>query len=153
MISETLITFIATLGFGILFNIRGKKLFFAALGGAISWFVYLLGLSFDLTTLSALFISSLVFSLYSEIFARILKTPVTTLVICALIPLVPGGGMYYTMYEAVTGNIMKSIEIGITTIASAGTLALGVIFVSTITRLFVSAKRKREIKEYYKNNK
>ncbi|ATD55326.1 threonine/serine exporter family protein [Clostridium chauvoei] len=153
MISETLITFIATLGFGILFNIRGKKLFFAALGGAISWFVYLLGLSFDLTTLSALFISSLVFSLYSEIFARILKTPVTTLVICALIPLVPGGGMYYTMYEAVTGNIMKSIETGITTIASAGTLALGVIFVSTITRLFVSAKRKREIKEYYKNNK
>ena len=153
MISETLITFIATLGFGILFNIKGKKLFFAALGGAISWFTYLLGLHFYLTPLSALFISSIIFSLYSEIFARFLKTPVTTLVICSLIPLVPGGGMYYTMYEAITGNIMKSLETGISTLARSGTLALGVIFVSTLTRLFVSAKRKREIKEYSRNNK
>ncbi|MGL5379573.1 threonine/serine exporter family protein [Clostridium sp.] len=151
MIIQTFIAFIATLGFGILFNIKGKNLFFAAFGGALSWFIYLLCLELKFTTISSLFISSLIFSAYSEIFARVLKTPVTTLVICALIPLVPGGGMYYTMYEAITGNINQSLETGLTTLASAGTLALGVIFVSTSTRLIMSAKRRRERKNFAQN--
>ncbi|MNO98746.1 hypothetical protein D3C76_905000 [compost metagenome] len=64
-----------------------------------------------------------------------MKTPVTTFVICALIPLVPGGGMYYTMYEVVQGNIDKALSLGLETLASAGALALGIIFVSTLTRL------------------
>lgn len=151
MILETIVSFIATFGFGIIFNIKGKKLFFASLGGALSWFIYALCLNLNLTEISSLFLSSVVFSTYSEIFARILKTPVTTLVVCALIPLVPGGGMYYTMFEAVTGNINKALELGLNTLASAGVLALGVIFVSTLTRLIMSHKRKLEIKNLGQN--
>ncbi|MBB6621914.1 threonine/serine exporter family protein [Clostridium gasigenes] len=151
MILETIIAFIATFGFGIIFNIKGKKLFFAAFGGALSWFVYSLCLNLGLTEISSLFLSSVIFSTYSEIFARILKTPVTTLVVCALIPLVPGGGMYYTMFEAVTGDINKSLALGLNTISSAGVLALGIIFVSTITKLIMSHKRKIEIKNLGQN--
>lgn len=147
----TFFSFIATLGFGIIFNIKGKKLFFAALGGAISWFFYSLALEFKLSSISSLFISSLLFSTYCEILARILKTPVTTLVICALIPLVPGGGMYYTMLEVINGDINKALELGINALASAGTLALGVIFVSTITKLIVSHKRSNQYKKYNPN--
>ena len=80
------------------------------------------------------FCSSIIFSIYSEICARKLKTPVTTIIICALIPLVPGAGMYNTMYETITGNVDKAIQLGLNTCASAGSLALGVIFVSTITK-------------------
>lgn len=147
----TFFAFIATLGFGIIFNIKGKKLFFAALGGAISWFFYSLALEFKLSSISSLFISSLLFSTYCEILARILKTPVTTLVICALIPLVPGGGMYYTMLEVINGDINKALELGINALASAGTLSLGVIFVSTITKLIVSHKRSNQYKKYNPN--
>jgi len=151
MILQTIVSFIATFGFGIIFNIKGKKLFFASLGGGLSWFIYTLCLNVGLTEISSLFLSSVIFSTYSEILARILKTPVTTLVVCALIPLVPGGGMYYTMFEAVTGDINKALELGLTTISSAGVLALGVIFVSTLTRLLMSHKRKRESKNFYQN--
>lgn len=151
MILETIVSFIATFGFGIIFNIKGKKLFFASLGGGLSWFIYALCLRLGLTEISSLFLSSVIFSAYSEIFARILRTPVTTLVVCALIPLVPGGGMYYTMFEAVVGNINKALELGLNTLASAGVLALGVIFVSTITRLIMSHKRKLEIKNLGQN--
>ena len=139
----TLVSFFATFGFCIAFNIRGKKIFFAALGGAISWFFYSLPLEMGLSE-----ISSVIFSVYSEVLARIFKTPVTTFVVCALIPLVPGSGMYYTMREAVLGNISKSLELGLNTLASAGTLALGVLFVSTLTRLILSAKRKKEMKKF-----
>ena len=41
---QTIASFIASCGFGIIFNIKGKKLFFAAIGGGLSWFVYALGL-------------------------------------------------------------------------------------------------------------
>ena len=147
----TLVSFFATFGFCIAFNIRGKKKIFAAFGGAISWFIYSLPLELGLCEISSLIISSIIFSIYSEVMARIFKTPVTTFVVCALIPLVPGSGMYYTMREAVAGNISKSLELGLNTLASAGTLALGVLFVSTITRLIFAAKRRKEIKKFAQN--
>lgn len=153
MFIQSLFAFFSSLGFGILFNIKGNKLFYAGIGGGLSWFVSIYCETLGLNTTSSFFIASIVFSIYSEIMARILKTPVTTLIICALIPLVPGGGMYYTMYEAINGNIMKSIELGMNTISSAGSLALGIIFVSTLTRLLMRAKRKREFKELEKISK
>ncbi len=61
------------------------------------------------------------------------------------IPLVPGAGMYYTMYEAITGNVTGSLELGLNTLASSGTLVLGIIFVSTITRLINRRKSKKNL--------
>lgn len=136
--------FIATLGFGIIFNIKGRNLFFASLGGAIGWIFYELFLDLGLYNLTALFASSIIFSAYSEILARVLKTPVTTFVICALIPLVPGGGMYYTMLESIQGNIDKSLQTGLNTISQAGALAVGIIVVSSISRFITSAKNYRK---------
>ncbi|MGG7077770.1 threonine/serine exporter family protein [Clostridium sardiniense] len=155
IILQTIYAFIATLGFGIIFNIHGRNLFFAAIGGGISWFVYALGLEAHFSTTTNFFLSAVVFSIYSEILARKLKTPVTTLVACALIPLVPGSGMYYTMYQAVTGDVMQSLELGLNTLASAGALALGVIFVSTITRQYykVKLKSKVQLKRFQKLKK
>ena len=56
--------------------------------------------------------------------------------------------MYYTMREAISGNVSKSLELGLNTLASAGVLALCVLFVSTITRLILSNKRKKEQKVF-----
>ncbi|MGL5245763.1 MAG: threonine/serine exporter family protein [Sarcina sp.] len=148
ILKEIIASFLATIGFGIIFNIKGKNLIFAGFGGVLGWIVYKFALFYGISDISSMFLASISFSIYSEICARLLKTPVTTLVICALIPLVPGGGMYYTMYEAIQGNAIEALNKALTTISSAGALALGVIFVSTITRLINSAKKK-----YYFKNK
>lgn len=140
MIIQVIVSFLASLGFGIIFNIKGKNLLFAAIGGSLGWFSYLLFTDFNMSKFPALFLSSLIFSTYSEICARLLKTPTTTIIICALIPLVPGAGMYYTMYETISGNVSGAIELGLNTLAEAGSLALGVIFISTITRHVTNRK-------------
>lgn len=145
MIIQIISSVAASLGFGIIFNIKGRKLLFASIGGGISWAFYLIFKNINYSDVLAFFLSAIIFSIYSEIFARILKTPVTTLIICALIPLVPGTGMYNTMYETITGDIYNASLTGINTLASAGSLALGVIFVSSITRQIV------KIKKAYKN--
>lgn len=141
MILEVIAAFISTFAFGIVFNIKGKNLFYAALCGALGWFVYKFSLMIGVANTTSLFLASLALSTYSEVYARILKTPVTTFVIAALIPLVPGGGMYYTMVEAITGDVMKSLEIGINTMASAGSLALGIVLVSTVTKIIIKNKK------------
>lgn len=144
MIEQVIVALIASFGFGVIFNIKGMNLIFAAIGGGLSWFCYLYLNNYGISTILSLFISSIIFSIYSEICARYLKTPVTTLVVCALIPLVPGAGMYYTMHETILGNVSGAVELGLNTLASAGALALGVIFVSTITRQVVNLKMVKE---------
>lgn len=145
MLKEITVSLIATFGFGIIFNIHGKNLIFASLGGGLAWLVYKTALINGFSTSLSLFLSSIVFSSYSEICARVIKSPVTTFVICSLIPLVPGGGMYYTMYAAIQGNIDKALDLGLHTLASAGSLALGIIFVSTITRLMRNSKLNKPV--------
>ncbi|AGF56570.1 MULTISPECIES: threonine/serine exporter family protein [Clostridium] len=144
MIEQVFVALVASFGFGIIFNIRGKYLIFAAIGGGLSWFSYLSLTQNGVGDIMAQFISAIIISMYSEIFARYLKTPVTTLVVCALIPLVPGAGMYYTMYETILGNISAAATLGLNTISIAGALALGVIFVSTITKQVTNLKIVKE---------
>ena len=135
MILQIICAFIATLGFGILFNVRDRNLFYASLGGAIGWITYLIAINLNSSVMLATFIASVVISIYAEIFSRILKNPVTLFLICALIPLVPGSGIYYTILSVVQGDIMQSLQKGIETLSIAGLIALGIITVSTLSRL------------------
>jgi uncharacterized membrane protein YjjB (DUF3815 family) len=143
MLLNSLFSFMGTLSFAILFNIKGKKLFLAALGGGISWFFYLLLFHFNGSLLESLFFASIIGGIFSEVMARLLKTPVTTFVICTVIPLVPGSGMYYTMLETIQGNINKSLSVGLETIASAGAIAVGLVFVSSVAKLLNFIKSKK----------
>lgn len=152
MFLSTLSTLIATFCFGILFNIRGKNLIFASIGGGLSWFLYSFSLSvIHIPNMFCFFMASVLAAAYSEIMARILKAPVTTFVICAIIPLVPGGGMYNTMLESVQGNINNSLTLGLQTLYIAGTIAVGVFFVSSITKILVLFNRKI-LSVLFKNN-
>ena len=135
MFFQVIYAFIVSLGFGVLFNVRDKNLFFAALGGAVGWFFYSLTLNLSDSNILAMLIASISISIYAEIFSRVLKNPVTLFLVCSLIPLVPGSGMYYTVFEAVEGNVFDSLNNGIETLSLAGVIAVGIILVSTLSRL------------------
>ena len=141
MIVNSIYALLATLSFGILFNIRGKNLIFACFGGGIGWlFLLIFQQKFKLSSTFSLFIASIIIGIYSEIMARITKSPVTTFAVCAIIPLVPGNGMYYTMYESVNSNAAKALGTGIQTLASAGAIAAGIVLVSSGAKI-LSAKK------------
>lgn len=127
--------FIATFAFTILFNIKGKSTFFAAVGGGLGWLAYTFCLEINISTIISFFNASIIVAIYSESMARILKTPVTTILICAIIPLVPGSGMYYTMLETIKGNVNKALSEGLNTLTIAGVIAIGIILVSSIVKL------------------
>ena len=86
-----------SLGFATLFNIRGKKLVFATLGGFVGWMVYLVVARFNANPYLCGFCSSVMFTIYAECMARIHKTPVTVFLVSAAIPLIPGAALYRAM--------------------------------------------------------
>ncbi|WP_291632847.1 threonine/serine exporter family protein [Clostridium sp.] len=141
MIVNSLYAFLGSLGFGIIFNIRGKNLIIASIGGGLGWFTYLLSSKLQPSIVFSLFLASMVVSIYSEIMARIYKNPVTIFIICAIIPLVPGGGMYFATLEAVKGNFSASLSKGAETLFSAGAIAIGIVFVSSISTIFKKIKK------------
>ena len=141
MIIPTFGALIATLGFGVMFNIRGRKLIASAFGGALGYVIYSVCVQANLGEPLAMFIASGAFTIYGEILARRLKAPVTLFIVCALIILVPGGGMYRTMLAIIQGNLNNAVQIGLSSLASAGSLALGTIFVSSLTKALNTNKK------------
>ncbi|MCB2358900.1 threonine/serine exporter family protein [Clostridium estertheticum] len=141
MILNSFYAFLSSLCFGVLFNIRGKNLIIASLGGGLAWLTYLISGKLQPSLVFSLFLASMVGSIYSEIMARLYKNPVTMFVICAIIPLVPGGGMYYATLEAVKGNFTVALTKGAETLFSAGAIAVGIVLVASISTVFKKIKK------------
>ena len=88
---------LGSLGFAALFNIRGKKLIFATIGGFLSWATYLAAACITANPYFCGFISTVLTTLYAEVMARMVKTPVTVFLVSATIPLIPGAALYRAM--------------------------------------------------------
>ena len=85
--------FAACVAFTFVFNIHGWGKLICGVGGAIGWLVYLL-CGEDIL---AAFIAAVSIGIFSEVMARVRRCPVTGYLLVALLPLVPGGGIYYAM--------------------------------------------------------
>ena len=121
-------------GFALVFGLKGKSVFFASIGGALTWGLYLLcrlGLSnlFLLNLIAAAFAAA-----YSEAMARVCKMPSTAFLAPTIIPLVPGGSLYYTLLYLIGKEEEKSGEAGVNTLLTAGGIAVGVVLVSVAVR-------------------
>lgn len=130
---------IVSAAFAVLFQIRGRKIAYAALCGALGYLVYLL--LYDINNLLAMFAASVVMALYSEIAARLFKSPATLFIIAGLIPIVPGGGMFSFVLKAMEGKLDEAASIGIMTLFEAGAIAGGIIMLSAISRMIFRIKK------------
>ncbi len=143
----------STFAFGIIFNLKGQKLIYASVGGAIGWAIYILFRSSGNSDPVSFFYSSVGITIYSEIIARILKTPVTSTLIASLIPLVPGSGVYFTMSYAVEHRVEEAIQKGIETLMITVAITMGIIVVSTFAQIYYKFKRYKIMKNRIKNRR
>ena len=84
-------------GFALIFNVRKQLLPLAALGGVVCWGVYLLAGCATKSVFLQSFAASAATAVWSEVLARVKKTPAQQYLIIGLIPLVPGRTLYYAM--------------------------------------------------------
>lgn len=131
-----LYAFAACAAFCVIFNIRGLNVLYASLGGALGWLVYLMTEPLG-TDIFRCFLAAIVISAYAEVVARFRKTPSTCYLIIALLPLVPGAGVYYTMKYCIQGQFEAFADTGMHTLLIAGAIALGVLLVISMVRLLI----------------
>lgn len=142
MIFDLLLAYLASLSFAFIFNLNPKTAFLSAIGGSIGWFFYSQGLLQLNDSNTAYFLGAVALSYYSEIMARKTKTPVTSYITPALIPLVPGSGLYQTMVQSIAGNYDGAIREGLNTLMGSGALAIGILMVFTIIKIYYLLKRR-----------
>ena len=88
-------------------------------------------------------IAAAVSSAYAQIMARIRKFPAIAYLMAALVPLIPGAGLYYTMDFISRSQMNEAWAKGSATAAIAGAVAVGVLLVSTAFRMWGVYKKKR----------
>ncbi len=127
---------IACLGFNILFNIHGHGGILCAIGGALAWTAYRLISQFSNDELMGYFVATIVAALYSEIMARVRKYPAISYLVVSVIPMLPGAGVYHTTRSIIGGDMAGFSDYGTQTIAIAGAIAVGILIISTLARLW-----------------
>ena len=137
---QNIATFIACCGFSIIFNIHGPGIAICALGGTVVWAVYCSVLHFDGSIYLAYFLGAVIAAIYSEVMARIRKYPAISYLVVSIFPLIPGAGIYYATNHLVRGNLDAFTQKGLQTIAIAGVIAVGILMISTIVRLWTEWK-------------
>lgn len=144
-IPQVIAAALSALGFGILYDIRGKKLILAMLGGGLAWVAYLLIISFGGTDILGMLGASVTASVYSELMARLAKAPATVFYVPGVIPLVPGGGLYYTMVAALEGDWALCAQKAQGTFGSAAAIAGGILVVISIRSVILSFSHRKDL--------
>ena len=139
--AQALAVFIGCYGFSILFNIHGKWMVLCVIGGTATWMIYLLCQELGLDIYSVNLFATIFAALYAEVMARVRRCPVTPYLVIAIFPLLPGAGVYYTMSLGLQGEMIEALRKGLETAGIAGSLAVGILLVSTVFR-FMTARRR-----------
>ena len=131
-------------GFAFFFNIKPKHVLFAAIGGAIATLVYALIDMAEINLFVSNFAATLVCVVYSTVMARVLKTPSMVFITASIIPLVPGGSLFYTMSNLILGDSAAAKLYGLNTLQVALGIAGGIVIesliVSIMSKIFAARK-------------
>ena len=135
-----------SLAFAILYNVPRKFYLCAAFTGMAGWFCYYLIVPFTDTAVASFF-GAVGVVLVSRIFAVWKKCPITVFLISGIFPLVPGAGVYYTMYYLVSNELTLAAIKGLESLKIAFGIVLGIFFIVNNTKkmLFIKKMRKKYV--------
>lgn len=136
-IIQIIASFFGVIGFSIMFNIHGKKLFVIGFGGALCWGVYEIIYVFLQDKIIACLGATLVIAAFVELLSRLIKTPIILLLVPMILPLIPGSDLYYMMLNFVLQNTAEGGRIGYLLLGETGAIALGIILVTSLTQIIV----------------
>lgn len=133
--------FIGTMGFAVLFGTPRRYYLTCGLTGMVGWAVYIM-LNSQFSLAGAAFFGALAVALTSTLLAVWRKCPTTVFLICGIIPLVPGGGIFWTAYHLVANHLRLAATTGFTAIKVTIAIAGGIIIAAAIFNL-IGRKEKR----------
>ena len=136
--------FVGTVGFAVLYGVPRSEYIHVGVCSMVGWMAYLLMLRIvGATVIESSFVATVVVVLVSRFMAVDRKCPVIVFQICGVIPLIPGAGIFWTVYYIVNKELSMAVTTGFTALGVAVAIVLGIIFMTSLPgRMFKIAQKK-----------
>jgi len=119
-------------GVSLIFNAKKGKVVLAAISSMVISSVYIVLTNYSDNLILNKMLCAMLATAYAEIISRVLKAPSTVFLLPSIIPLVPGGSLYFTMSGIINGdNALAKLNAN-NTIESAVGIGIGIVIVSAI---------------------
>ena len=135
ILAQLVTSFFAASGFAVVFNAPRRSLWLCGLVGMSGWIIYYPLMTNGVDVVGATAVAAIVVGIFSQICARVYKTPVIIFNVAGIIPLVPGGIAYNAMRSFVEDNYNVGIELSARVMLLSGAIAIGLIFSEVINQL------------------
>lgn len=134
---EILSAVVGTVSFSVLFGVPREYYPYCGFIGGAGWLVYCLAELF-LPGSGPCFAATAVVILLSRTAAVMKRCPVTIFLIAGIFPLVPGAGVYWTVYHIVMEELFLAVSTGYSAMKEAIAIVMGIVFVFELPqKLFV----------------
>ena len=120
---KLILTSLSVTCFGLMDRMKKMTVTVSSFGGALTFTAEYILLTKTENIFLVYFLSACITCLYSEIMARIIKTPVTVIMLPAIIPLVPGSLIYRAMKGLLEKNSSAYMSNLVEVLLSAGGIA------------------------------
>ena len=126
----------AILGLAIIFRVPARHMAACVVVGALGWLTYLITDYYMDSPIMGCFFGACMVGLCSAEASRIFKEAMTIFVIPGILCLVPGAKIFYTMEALLRSDITEMAEVGIQTLLMAGAIAMGLLVMGAIIKVF-----------------
>ena len=127
----------AVIFYSLLMNSPKQLIKFTAVISGLGYIIYDIFRYFVESEILGYFIATLFIAIIGEVMARIKKMPSTIFVFPAIIPLVPGIGLYQTMLKLVQNDFSAALTQGVQTVFIAGAIAVAVAIINVLARFVI----------------
>lgn len=140
MLLKIIFAYTGTVACAVFYNTRPKKLPLVGILGILSWAAYTYFTGITHSAIVATFVAALMTGICSEFLARWMKSPSLVFSIAGTTPLLPGFSSYTTAKLILEGNFTEAAPKAVTTLFTAGTIALGIMLATAFFRIFRDLK-------------
>lgn len=118
---------IGSLGFGIVFKMKRRRLVFACIGGGITWLVYLLCSAHGMSSFISNFIATVFACIFAKVVAKCTRSPEIIYIMTSAVPLIPGSSLYYSLSAFVDRNAELAEHYATITAIVSASIAFGIL--------------------------
>lgn len=135
LIIQGLGAFLAVFSFAILLESPKRLILYAGITGMVGWTAYLVAERYLDSIVVVAFVSAVIIAILSHIFARVLKSAVSVFFVAGILPIVPGGSIYRSVYYLIHNEQYLSNFYFVETLQIASAIALAIFLTDSIFRM------------------
>lgn len=141
-------SYLSAVGFAMFFSCPKRSIGLSSLAGAIGFVIYIIIGDYTGGVFLPAFLGAYFTGILGEIFARKCHMPAILFIVPGIINLVPGKGIYSTLFNFVDGQKTLAIANLFNTLAVASAISFGILLASVSSKSLRGFKFRKPSKKY-----